>query len=514
MKNKIISFKQFVKKMMRKKRTWFFLVVILLVLAFIFLKPDNSLKNIVTEVAKPINLTQTVLATGQVTSTTDLALSFKTSGIVSSIKVKVGDKVKKGQVLANLDQGSERASLTQAEGVLASANARLKKVLEGTEVSLAKIALDNAKSNYENVKKTQETLVLNAYNNLLNSTPEAIPEDGDTDYLPPIISGTYRLEKEGIIKISSYYSTGGTSFNVSGLTTGTGLSNTIIAQPIGSSGLYITFPSNENIYVKDWIIEIPNKKAPNYLANLNAYQLALKNQESSLAQAESLVNQRQAEYDIKYSSSKGSEVELAEADVLSASGQVAQAQARYNDTEIKAPADGTVTRIDIKLGELAQALREVIVVEDIDNMYIESNINEANIIGLEEGLPVEITFDAFGREEVFEGTVVSIDPSSTLISGVVNYKIKVSVPEVVYLRPGMTANMIIKIKEKKDVLAVPSRSVLIDKEGKKTIRVITDSKNKKYEEVPVTTGMTGDGGLVEIIEGLSFGDEFVALIKN
>ncbi|MDD3662716.1 MAG: efflux RND transporter periplasmic adaptor subunit [Candidatus Pacebacteria bacterium] len=514
MKNKIISFKQFIKKMAKKKRNWFFLVIILLVLAFVFLKPDNDIKNIVTEVAKPIDLSQTVLATGQVTSNTDLALSFKTSGIVSSIKVKVGDKVKEGQVLANLDHDSELASLTSAEGVLAGANARLKKVLEGTEVSLAKIALDSAKTDYENVKKTQETIVLNAYNNLLNSSLEAIPEDGDSDYVAPTISGTYRLGKEGIIKINSYYSSGGTSFNVSGLTTGTGLSNTIIAQPIGDSGLYITFPDNENIYVRDWIIEIPNKKASDYLTNLNAYELALKTQASVIAQAEALVSQRQAEYDIKYSSSKGSEVELAEADVLSASGQVAQARARYNDTEIKAPADGTITRIDIKLGELAQALNEVIVIEDVDNMYIESNINEANILGLTEGLPVEITFDSFGPEEVFEGIVASIDPSSTLISGVVNYKIKVSVPEVAYLRPGMTANMIIEVREKEGVIAVPSRAILTDKGGNKTIRVITDSKNKKYEEVPVVTGMTGDGGLVEILEGLSSGDEFVALIKN
>ena len=53
-------------------------------------KPKDNSANITTDTAKIINLKQTVLATGQVTSNTDLNLSFSTSGIVRSLKVKVG----------------------------------------------------------------------------------------------------------------------------------------------------------------------------------------------------------------------------------------------------------------------------------------------------------------------------------------------------------------------------------------------------------------------------------------
>jgi multidrug efflux pump subunit AcrA (membrane-fusion protein) len=129
-------------------------------------------------------------------------------------------------------------------------------------------------------------------------------------------------------------------------------------------------------------------------------------------------------------------------------------------------------------------------------------------------MPVDITYDAFGSEKIFLGNIKKIDPSSTLISGVVNYKITVEVEQSTELRPGMTANMTIKVKEKNHVITIPSRSILTDADGNKTIRLITDSKRKKFKEVKINTGLDGDGGVVEVTNGLKEGDEFVVLIKT
>jgi RND family efflux transporter MFP subunit len=448
-------------------------------------------------------LKQTVLATGQVVSSTDLNLSFNTSGIVKSIKVKVGDSVKDGQVLATLDQGVEQAALTTARGALAAAQARLKRTLEGAsneEIALSQITL-------EQTKLTQDILVNNAYQNLLNSTPEAFPEDGTSDYIAPTISGVYNLGKEGKIYLNMYYSSGGRSFTLSGLVEGTGVVDIITPQPIGNSGLYIKFPASSINDVSNWVIDIPNKKAGTYLMNYNAYQAAL-------AQAKFSIDQRTAELNIKKSQARDSEIDLANADITSALGQVQAALARYNNTVITAPVSGTITRIDIKIGELAQAMKEAIVLQDVSNIYLETNINEANIASLVVGMPVDITYDSFGSEKIFTGNIAKIDPSSTLVSGVVNYKITVSTEQIAELRPGMTANMTIKVKEKKDVLSVPIRSLVKDDNGNQTIRLITDTRTKKYKSVPVTTGLEGDGGVVEILDGLSPGDEFVILVKN
>jgi multidrug efflux pump subunit AcrA (membrane-fusion protein) len=77
----------------------------------------------------------------------------------------------------------------------------------------------------------------------------------------------------------------------------------------------------------------------------------------------------------------------------------------------------------------------------------------------------------------------------------------------------MTANMTILTGEKKAVLAVPQRSVL-SKDGKKIVRIVTDTKKKTYTEVEVSTGIDADGGLVEIVGGLQANQEIVTFINK
>lgn len=492
-----------INKILKKKRFLIPIILILVIgLIFIF-KPSNSAKNTVTEFVKITDLKQTILATGQVVSNTDLSLSFNSNGVVKNIKVKVGDKVKQGQILANLDQASELASLTSARGALAAAQARYKRVLEGAtneEVALSQILLDQTKI-------TQNTLINNAYLRLLNSTPEAVPEDDRSFYQTPIISGNYNLGKEGKIFLETYRSSAGLSYKVTGLTEGVGPVDTINPQRLGNSGLYVKFPTETENIVSEWVIEIPNKKAPDYITNLNNYQAVL-------TQSKAEIDQREAELALKKSKARQSDIDLAQADIISATGHLENATATFNNTIIFAPTDGTITSIDIKTGELASAQKPVMTLQDVSNMYIESNINEANIDLVKVGMPVDITFDAFGTDKIYLGTITKVDPSSTLVSGVVNYKITASVEKVENLKPGMTANMTIKVGEKNGVLVIPERAIVEGKDGIKNARLITNTKKKKFEEIPVVTGLEGDGGLVEIVSGLKENDEIVVLIKT
>ena len=123
------------------------LILFLIFLGYKIFGPKDNSANITTDIVKIGNLKQTVLATGQVVSTTDLSLSFLGSGIVRTLRVKIGDNVKVGQILATLNQGNELATLTSARGAVAAAEARYKKILNGAsseEITLAKVALQNA----------------------------------------------------------------------------------------------------------------------------------------------------------------------------------------------------------------------------------------------------------------------------------------------------------------------------------------------------------------------------------
>ncbi|MFA7285845.1 MAG: efflux RND transporter periplasmic adaptor subunit [Candidatus Paceibacterota bacterium] len=505
-----------IKSYVSQKQVYVPAIIILVILA-IFLFRNGENVTITKVESNSGNLMQTVKATGQVTSVTDLNLSFKKPGIVRTVSVDVGSRVKKGQVLASLSAGSEGADLSRARANVALAEAKLKKILEGAtseEVTLARVSLENAKSDLINASNTQDTLIRNAYSNLLNSNIEAVSANSNDNKTPPTISGTYNLGKEGSISLSIYNTGSGVLYSLSGLVSGTGTVSTTNPQRIGDSGLYVIFPSSNDMAGSTWIIDIPNKKAANYLSNKNAYDSALQTKDSILSSAQSLVNQREAELAIKQANARGSDIALGEAEVLSAKAGLQQAGANYEDTLIRAPQDGTVTKVNIKYGEVAEANKTSIILQDISNLYVEALINESNIANIVIGQPVEISFDALGDLNKFTGVVSHIDPSSETSEGIVNYKIKVSINEQnPNIRPGMNSEIVITTLNKPEVLSIP-KAAIVEREGKSYVSVLIDEKGKKYKEVEVTTGVSGDGNMVEVLSGITSSDNIAIVVKN
>lgn len=506
-----------IKRFFTKKRIIWSVIILLVVLPIMYgiFKPKDNSANILTDTVKKQDIKYTVLATGQVVSETDLNLSFKTSGVVQSVKVKEGNKVKAGQVLASLDQKDQLASLTSARGILASAQANYNKVLSGAsseEISVSQVALDSAKSSLENTIKQQEVLVASAYSALLNSGLSAIASSGNTGSVTATVSGAYTGQDQGIYKITIYSTGNGLRFQINGLETGDGKVD-ITPQPLGTKGLYIQFSSTSVPTNNVWNISIPNTQSSTYVTYFNAYNSALETQRSALSTAQNAVASAQAALDLKKAQARPADLEAAQAQILSAQGQVLTAQSAYDNTMIKAPANGTITSVDVKVGELAAALKTVVILQDVSNLHVEANISEANIAALKTEQDVDITLDALGSDRHFIGKVQTVNPGATVVSGVVNYKVTASVDNIPEIKPGMTANMTVLVEKKEGVLAMPLRGI-ISKDGKKYARVITDSKKKTYKEVEVKTGLEADEGLVEIISGLSEGQEVVTYIKQ
>ena len=232
---------QFPIRITKKRIIW--TIIILLVLGGIgykIFKGDDNSKNIQTEKVKTQTIKQTVLATGQVISGTDLSLSFKVSGVAANINVKEGDKVKQGQVLANLSQGDQLAALTSARGSLAQAEANYQKVLSGAsseEVAVAQVALDNAKTSLDSAKQQQTVLVKNAYQALLNSGLSAVPKNNNLTSATITVSGSYIGSQQGKYVITIFR--GGTGFETSGLESVSGDASSSTSIPLGNLGLFI-----------------------------------------------------------------------------------------------------------------------------------------------------------------------------------------------------------------------------------------------------------------------------------
>lgn len=498
-----------------KKRVIVISIIILFVL-FMVLKPKTVDPKLITVIpVESQNLISAVKASGKVTSVTDLNLSFKSADIVQKVSVSVGDKVKQGQVLASLELGNESAAVKQALGGLKSAQATLQKTKEGAtteELRVSETAYNNAVRDYEKTKLNQDALVENARRALYSQYLEPISDSSSTN-TAPTISGVYSGEREGTYKLTVYSTGAGAYFSVTGLSTSSDSISIGSAKPLGTDGLFVTFPDQSSTSVGSWTISIPNKASSNYTTNYNAYLAAKQNRDLAVSQAQSVVDARKADLDLKRAGARSADLEIAEANVVTAEGVYQNALANLEKKILRAPADGTVTRVDVKVGELAESMKPVIVVQDVGKLYIEADVNESSITNVLPGQTVEFTIDAFGQSRIFKGSVIQVEPSATITDGIVNYKIKTSIDENdPQIRPGMNANIVVTTGTKENVIAIPGAAIE-NKDGKKNVRVITNEKRKKYIEREVTTGLVGDGNMTEVLSGLVAGEK-VALVSK
>ncbi|HWU24703.1 MAG TPA: biotin/lipoyl-binding protein [Candidatus Paceibacterota bacterium] len=300
--------------------------------------------------------------TGQATQSgtgTNLTLAFTAGGQINTVNVKTGDSVKKGDVLAALDPQNTAGGLTQAQGAYAAAVAAYQKVINGASgpaIDAARAALNTAKVARDQAAHQQQVLVDNAYTALLNATPQAYPQTGGVEQDAPAVSGSYTLGKEGSIIVDTYSSSAdsGYSFRLSGLVTGVGTVSSITPQPLGNSGLTILFPAGYN-GKRTWVIDLPNKNAPDYSAKQSAYQAALQTQTQSAATQDAAVAQAEATMNVTVAAARPEDVAAAQAAVESARGALQIAQAAYDQRRIIAPGDGTITAVHISAGQVAAA---------------------------------------------------------------------------------------------------------------------------------------------------------------
>ncbi|RBN51021.1 efflux RND transporter periplasmic adaptor subunit [Flavobacterium psychrolimnae] len=233
--------------------------------------------------------------------------------------------------------------------------------------------------------------------------------------------------------------------------------------------------------------------------------------------------------------------------VQSASATVNEAKDNLGRTTIYAPADGTISMLNVELGERVLGTQqmtgtEILRVANLNNMEVEVDVNENDIVKIKVGDEANVEVDAYLKKQ-FKGTVTSISNSASsalTADQVTNFKVKVRILKESYqdllegkpdtyspFRPGMTATVDIITETKSNVLSVPISSVVIksDTAAVKDI-VVVDPKDeqkgaapksdKKFECVFVKVGdkarirviKTGiqDDTNIEVLTGLKKGD--------
>jgi HlyD family secretion protein len=330
------------------------------------------------------------------------------------------------------------------------------------------------------------------------------------------------------------------------------------------SGEIIALPVKEGQVVKrgDLLVKI---NPDLYTSSLNRTIAGLSGSKAGLTQADAQYKESKSSYDRNKSLfEKGiisksdwdkavASFDVAKAtkqsayfNVQSASASVNEAKDNLGRTIIYAPADGTISMLNVELGERVLGTQqmtgtEILRVANLNNMEVEVDVNENDIVKIKVGDLANVEVDAYLKKQ-FKGVVTSISNSASsalTADQVTNFKVKVRIVKESYqdllvgkpvtyspFRPGMTATVDIITKTKKNILAVPISSVVVksDTSSTKEIKMVpTDDEkkvapksDKKFECVFVKVGdkakirvvKTGiqDDANIEVISGLQKGD--------
>ncbi|MFH1404582.1 MAG: efflux RND transporter periplasmic adaptor subunit [Patescibacteria group bacterium] len=291
--------------------------------------------------------------------------------------------------------------------------------------------------------------------------------------------------------------------------------DSFVAQQQAYDSALITVKNNEST-ARNTLVEAQRKYDSSVAtrdSNNSLTQSTVRSAQTTLDIRKSDLAQTQAQFAETQASPRSVDVAALQAEVRRAQAGLDSAQAKFAKAEIKAPFAGVVTDVTVEAGEQVSIGTHVATVQNLERQFkITSKISESDIIKVAQNQSADVTFDAFGDDKIFKGSVMQIDPAEISIEGVIYYQIDVALEsnQSIGLKPGMSADVTILTKQVNDALYVPQRAVL-EQNGRKFVRI---PKDNEYEEQDVKIGIRADGGKLEITQGLNEGDEIILTIKN
>ncbi|MFH0857743.1 MAG: efflux RND transporter periplasmic adaptor subunit [Candidatus Magasanikbacteria bacterium] len=221
---------------------------------------------------------------------------------------------------------------------------------------------------------------------------------------------------------------------------------------------------------------------------------------------EALVRQAEANYNDAKNPPREVDLATYRAMLLSAQADLQQAISNRNKAKLTAPTDGVIGKMERKIGEYVSS-QDIVAKLLSPHFEVKVDIPETDIIKITLGDTVTVTLDAFGEDVKFEAKVDEIEKGETIIQDVVYYTVTVTLTDTkeYEILNGMTADAIFYTAKKENVLFIPQR--VVRSEGtNKYVRVLENNISK---DIPVTLGLRGDGGMVEILSGLTEGQDVI-----
>ncbi len=498
-------------------------VILVIVVGYLFFGRSKTSLYSYVRVSKG-DVVQEVSVTGRVKPSEDVSLAFERGGRVTSINVEVGDKVYKGQVLMRLDNSELLAQLAGAEASLKAQQAKLDELKAGTrqeQIQIQEGRVASAKVSLEDSKK----ILINSLSDAFTKSDDAIRNKIDQFFNNPKsqnptlsfnladgqLKNDIELGRSGVESVLNDWKILVDSLvmgNNLELITNTSNSNLnfikLLLDKIASGVNSLTSTAS----LSQTTIDTYKSNVSTARTNINLAISGLSSAYEGYRSAKSSLSLQENQLILEKAGATTEQITGQEAQVEKMMADIDNLKAQIAKTYLRSPIDGVVTKQDGKIGEIVSANSIIVSVISDDEYEIEVNVPEADIAKIKIGNSAKITLDAYGSGIIFSAHVIFIDPGEIMIEGVATYKTTLQFDKKEEsVKSGMTANIDILTSKKSGVLKLPQRTILT-KDGERFVQL--NAGNNFIEERKIEAGLKGSDGYMEIVSGLSEGDEVVS----
>ena len=491
------------------------------------LHPAAAATSLQTVAVSQGDVQATVSATGKVVSPSDVGLAPLASGTLKSLYVQVGDKVRSGERLAQLDTTNLTTALSQANASLITARAAVaaltptktaaEQAQSALQLSQAQAAVDQAKKN-----AVDQTTLINANAATYQGTVDAAKTALDNATANAAISAkSYQASIDrAALTLNAYLGTYGSG----GVTTAYCQSITYVnSQCVTELNYYNAWVDAQSSQTANLLKDKQN------LDNLNiSYQNSLASQKNNLAKdaitiagyqnqitsAENTLDNLIASQAVANQPAKQSSIDSAQAQLTTAQANFDQAKRNLTSATIIAPVAGEVASISTAVGGNVTTASSpatsttnasgFIVLTNVSTLQVTGSFSEADAAKIVKGQSASFTFDALPNVTA-TGKVNNIDILPTTSSGVTTYTATFTIDgSVSGLKPGMTASATVIVGEALNVIMVSAQAVTT-RGISSTVNVVTTVNGKQVSTpTPVVIGLKGDS-TDEIQSGVKVG---------
>ena len=512
----------------KKKKVW---LIVLGIAAIVIVLIGSAVKNMTSQIETAANtvevepvekrdLSDSVSLKGTIAGQSKTNVMSLAAAEITAVNVQVGDIVKEGDPLVTLDQKDIEKQIAELKTNINNANAiaandavqkqeSLNQAKQDQATTLAKAtdSVNKAQASYDELVKKRDDCQtkLNNKKNEVSSAENA--QNNAKKEVEAAQSAVYAAQDA----LSSYQSSGQNTSQPAPGGTASSTVDTKLAELQQN-----VEKANRNYSAKQSAYSEAASKYTSVKAEADSLQAELDAYPDQLKSAEEAVNTAKSSYsDAETSTNRSVSTAQNTVDMQKyqtsttrdLKDQLEQLQKQLADCTLSAPIGGVVTAVNVSVGDKNTAGTTMITIEDTSSLKVIVNVEEADILKIQEGMPATVSTDATGDEEI-KGTVtrvVRVKNQSTNTNGTdtntsSGYSAEITIDNTELL-VGMSAKAKIVIKDRGTQLAVPYDLIRQDDNGDSYVLVAEANEDgtatavrkniKVGEEVDYYTEVTG-----------------------